>query len=126
VRGATNGIRENHLEAVQETGNLIASDKVQGTNVCNAAGDNLGSIHDIMIDKPSGTVAYAIMSFGGSSGSGTSITLCPGSVLRYDSGKGGYVVVLDKRQLEGAPFPCAAESGRRAPGAFDERQAQPE
>ena len=29
------------MEAVQETGNLIASDKVQGTNVYNAAGENL-------------------------------------------------------------------------------------
>ena len=47
------------MEAVQETGNLIASDKVQGTNVYNAAGDNLGAIYDVMIDKPSGKVAYA-------------------------------------------------------------------
>ena len=91
------------VEAVQETGNLIASDKVQGTNVYNAAGDNLGSIHDIMIDKPSGTVAYAIMSFGGFLGIGNQYHPLPWSVLRYDSGKGGYVVNLDKRQLEGAP-----------------------
>ena len=53
------------MEAVQETGNLIASDKVQGTNVYNTAGESLGAIHDLMIDKPSGKVAYAIMSFGG-------------------------------------------------------------
>ena len=58
------------MEAVQESGRLIASDKVQGTNVYNTAGDNLGTIHDIMIDKPSGVVAYAIMSFGGSLGMG--------------------------------------------------------
>jgi hypothetical protein len=39
------------MEAIQETSSLIASDKVQGTNVYNAAGDTLGSIHDLMIDK---------------------------------------------------------------------------
>ena len=66
------------MEAVQETHHLIASDKVQGTNVYNAAGNNLGSIHDIMIDKPSGTVAYAIMSFGGFLGIGNRLTRCPG------------------------------------------------
>ena len=32
------------MEATQETGNLIASDKVQGTNVYNTAGDNLGAV----------------------------------------------------------------------------------
>ena len=66
------------MEAIQETGNLIASDKVQGTNVYNVAGENLGTIHDVMIDKPSGKVAYAIMSFGGFLGMGTNIILCPG------------------------------------------------
>jgi hypothetical protein len=35
------------MEATQEAGNLIASDKVQGTNVYNTAGDNLGAIHDL-------------------------------------------------------------------------------
>jgi len=87
------------MEAVQETGNLIASDKVQGTNVYNPAGENLGSIHDIMIDKPSGTV----MSFGGFLGTGNQYHPLPWSIPKYDTGKGGYVVNLDKQQLEGAP-----------------------
>ena len=86
------------MEAVQETGNLIASDKVQGTNVYNAAGDNLGAIHDVMIDKPSGKVAYAIMSFGGFLGMGNQYHPLPWSVLKYDTNLGGYVVHLDKRR----------------------------
>jgi hypothetical protein len=69
------------MEATQETGNLIASDKVQGTNVYNTAGDNLGAIHDLMIDKPSGKVAYAIMSFGGFLGIGNQYHPLPWSVL---------------------------------------------
>jgi hypothetical protein len=48
------------MESVQETSSLIAADKVQGTNVYNAAGDNLGSIHDLMIDKVSGKVACGL------------------------------------------------------------------
>jgi PRC-barrel domain len=68
----------------------------------NAAGDNLGAIHDLMIDKPSGKVAYAIMSFGGFLGMGNQYHPLPWSVLKYDTNLGGYVVNLDKPQLEGA------------------------
>ena len=91
------------MEAVQETGTLIASDKVQGTSVFNAEGENLGAIHDLMIDKPTGKVAYAIMSFGGFLGMGNQYHPLPWSILKYDTGAGGYVVNLDKQQLEGAP-----------------------
>ena len=91
------------MEAVQESGNLIASDKVQGTAVYDMAGNSLGSIHDLMIDKPSGKVAYAIMSFGGFLGIGDHYHPLPWSVLKYDTNLRGYVVNLDKRKLEGAP-----------------------
>ncbi len=67
------------MEAVQETGSLIAS--VQGTEVYNTAGENLGAIHDIMIDEPSGKVAYAIMSFGGFLGIGNQYHPLPWSIL---------------------------------------------
>ena len=69
------------MEAVQETGSLIASDKVRGTYVYNAAGDELGSIHDLTIDKLSGKVAYAIISFGGFLGIGNQYHPLPWSVL---------------------------------------------
>ena len=68
-----------------------------------ATGDSLGAIHDVMIDKPSGKVAYAIMSFGGFLGMGNQYHPLPWSVLKYDTNLGGYVVNLDKRQLEGGP-----------------------
>jgi hypothetical protein len=91
------------MEAAQETGKLISSDKVQGTNVYNTTGDNLGAIHDLMMDKASGKVAYAIMSFGGFLGLGNQYHPLPWSVLKYDTNLGGYVVNLDKPRLEGAP-----------------------
>jgi hypothetical protein len=91
------------MDAVRETTTLIAGDKVQGTTVYNTVGDNLGSIHDIMIDKKSGNVAYAIMSFGGFLGIGNEYRPLPWSVLKYDTNLGGYVVNLDKDRLEGAP-----------------------
>ena len=109
------------MEAVQESDRLIASDKVQGTNVYNTAGDNLGTIHDIVIDKPSGVVAYAIMSFGGFLGIGNQYHPLPWSILRYDVDRGGYVANLDKRQLEGAPAYDVGTEPRWEDRAYEER-----
>ena len=41
------------------SGTLIAAEKVQGTTVYNRAGDKLGSVDDIMIDKVSGHAVAA-------------------------------------------------------------------
>jgi len=82
---------------------LIAADKVKGANVYNLAGDRLGSVDDIMIDKVSGRAIYAVMSFGGFLGMGEMYHSLPWATLKYDVEKGGYVVNLDKKQLEGAP-----------------------
>ncbi len=56
-----------------------------------------------MLDKVSGQAIYAIMSFGGFLGMGEKHHPLPWSSLKYDTGKEGYVVDLDKKQLEGAP-----------------------
>jgi sporulation protein YlmC with PRC-barrel domain len=47
------------------THNLIASDRVEGTSVCRPTGEKIGTIQRLMIDKVSGKVAYAVLSFGG-------------------------------------------------------------
>ena len=85
------------------SGTLIAAEKVEGANVYNHQGDKLGTVDDIMIDKVSGKAIYAIMSFGGFLGIGEKYHPLPWSTLRYDEGKGGYVVNLDKQMLEKAP-----------------------
>ena len=82
---------------------IISSDKVEGTTVYNTAGDKLGSIDALMIDKQSGKVRYAVMEFGGFLGMGTDQYPVPWDMLRYDTEKDGYVVPIDKAQLEQAP-----------------------
>lgn len=86
-----------------ETYSLIASDKVEGTDVYNMDREKLGKIHNFMVDKASGQVEYAVMSFGGFLGLGDSYYPIPWRKLEYDTELGGYVVDLDKRVLEGAP-----------------------
>jgi hypothetical protein len=91
------------MDNVTETTNLIAGDKVTGTQVYNKDAENIGKIHDIMIDKKTGQVAYAVMSFGGFLGLGEDYHPIPWSMLTYNSRLGGYVVNLTRTQLEGAP-----------------------
>jgi sporulation protein YlmC with PRC-barrel domain len=85
------------------SGTLIAADKVSGTNVYNLAGDKLGSVDDIMIDKISGRAIYAVLSFGGFLGMGEKYHPLPWATLKYNAQMGGYVINLDKKQLESAP-----------------------
>ena len=85
------------------THDVISSDRVEGTSVYNPAGDKLGSIDDLMIDKHSGQVRYAVLEFGGFLGMGTDRYPLPWDLLKYDLEKEGYVVPVDKDKLDGAP-----------------------
>src|SRR5689334_23132426 len=85
------------------SGTLIAAEKVEGTNVYNLQGEKLGTVDDIMLDKKSGRVIYAVMSFGGFLGMGEKQHPLPWSSLTYDESKGGFVVNLDKNKLQNAP-----------------------
>jgi len=99
---STESFRSENLDS-DETGGLIAASKVNGTNVYNSQGESLGSIYDVMLDKRTGEVAYAVMSFGGFLGIGSEYTPLPWSTLSYDTSEGGYVVDIDKETLEGGP-----------------------
>jgi PRC-barrel domain protein len=90
------------LEA-NETGNLIGSDKVEGTAVYGADRNKIGSIERVMIDKKSGRVSYAVLSFGGFLGIGDDHYPLPWQSLKYDTSLGGYVTGVTEAQLKSAP-----------------------
>jgi hypothetical protein len=87
----------------QETVSLIGSDKVEGTAVYGVDQKKIGSLERVMIDKISGKVAYAVLSFGGFMGIGEDYYPVPWSTLKYDTNLGGYLVNLTKDQLDKAP-----------------------
>ncbi len=101
--------------AVDETDRLIASDKVAGTEVFDRAGKRLGTVYNFMVDKVTGQVAYAVMSFGGFLGLGERFHPLPWRALTYDPARGGYVVDLDRERLEAAPSYGAGEKPWRDP-----------
>ncbi len=102
-------------------GHLIAASKVSGTSVYNVAGDKLGTVYDVMIDKVSGAAAYAVMSFGGFLGIGDKYHPLPWSMLTYDALQGGYVVDLDRDRLEGAPVYASDDGAGWREEGWDQR-----
>jgi sporulation protein YlmC with PRC-barrel domain len=82
---------------------IISSDKVEGTSVYDTGGHKLGSIDDLMVDKLSGQVRYAVMEFGGFLGMGTERFPIPWKVLKYSTAHNGYIVPLNKAILDEAP-----------------------
>ena len=87
----------------KETGNLIGSDKVEGTAVYGADDSKIGSIERVMIDKTSGRVSYAVLGFGGFLGIGNDHYPLPWQSLKYDTNLGGYRTGVTETQLRGAP-----------------------
>ena len=82
---------------------LIASDRVEGTAVRRPNGDMIGHIERLMIDKVSGKVSYAVLSFGGFLGMGHSHYPVPWGALKYDTSLNGFVTNVTENQLRDAP-----------------------
>lgn len=87
----------------RETSDLIGSDKVEGTSVYGSNKEKIGSIERVMIEKRSGKVAYAVLSFGGILGIGDEHYPLPWSTLTYEPSLGGYLTNVSDEQIKGAP-----------------------
>src|ERR1022692_2249320 len=98
----TTATTTNTLES-KETVSLIASDKVEGSAVYGTDQKKIGKLERVMIDKLSGKVAYAVLSFGGFVGMGEDFYPMPWSTLKYDTNLGGYRANLTKDQLDQGP-----------------------
>ena len=79
------------------------SEDVEGTNVYDMKGTKIGEIDHLMIDKISGRVTYAVMSFGGFLGLGHGHYPVPWGALKYDTNLNGYVTGITEQQLKDAP-----------------------
>lgn len=118
----TDGLGRDQTDRVtaDETGTLISADKVQGTAVYDASGERLGTIDSLMLNKRSGKVAYAVMSFGGFLGIGERYHPLPWDKLTYDVDKGGYNVGSTQDELRAGPtysrdeLDSFGDSGRRS------------
>lgn len=107
-------------EAVDTAHRLISSRRVEGTPVYNRGEERLGTIHSVMIEKKSGQVAYALLSFGGFLGLREHVHPVPWTKLTYDVDLDAYVVDLTREQLENAPTLRLDEAERPQGGDYEE------
>jgi PRC-barrel domain len=109
----------------RETSALIGSDKVEGTAVYSLDGTKIGTIERLMIDKISGKVAYAVMSFGGFMGIAEDYYPLPWSMLAYNETFDGYETGVSEEQLTGAPHYGKDQSWDWSSGGIDEYYKMP-
>jgi len=88
--------------ATGHTSAILAS-KVKGTAVYNAAGNKIGHVEDIVLDKLSDRIMFAALGFGGVLGMGEKYAPVPWAMLDYSKERGGYVVPVSEDQIKGAP-----------------------
>ena len=82
---------------------VLAASTLNGDKVRNSAGDDLGSVDEIMIDIPSGRVAYVVLSFGRVLGMGNKLFALPWESMRVDEDEKCFICDVDKQTLENAP-----------------------
>jgi sporulation protein YlmC with PRC-barrel domain len=96
---------------------VLAASTLAGDSVRNSAGEDLGKVDEIMIDIPSGRVAYAVLSFGGVLGMGNKLFAVPWSALTVDEDEKCFVLDVNQKTLESAPgfdkdhWPDMADTG---------------
>ncbi len=87
----------------KRTRRVLSASTLAGDRVRNSAGEDLGKIEELMIDIPSGRIAYAVLSFGGFLGMGNKLFAVPWESLTVDEANHEIVMNVDKQTLENAP-----------------------
>lgn len=82
---------------------VLSASSLAGDRVKNGADEDLGKVTELMIDLPSGRVAYAVLSFGGVLGMGNKLFAVPWNALTLDEDEKHFILNVDKARLENAP-----------------------
>jgi len=83
---------------------LVASDRVEGTQVRRSDGTKVGTVERLMIDKTSGKVAYAVLTFGGFMGVGAKHIPVPWDRMKYSVALDAFEINLSDEELSRAPL----------------------
>lgn len=81
----------------------MRSSTIVDSAVRNLKGDDLGKIHELMIDVATGRIAYAVLAYGGFLGMGDKLFAIPWEALMKRSDERQYVLDLDEETLKTAP-----------------------
>jgi sporulation protein YlmC with PRC-barrel domain len=82
---------------------VVKASEITGTKVKNMAGENLGEINEVVLDKAQGKISYLVLDFGGLFSFGNKFFAMPWSLFTYDEKDGNYILKLDKERLKNSP-----------------------
>lgn len=82
---------------------VMAASTLEGNDVVNNQGEDLGNIKEIMLDVMGGRIAYAVLSSGGFLGMGDKLFAIPWGALTLDTDRHCFILDVDKEHLKNAP-----------------------
>ena len=82
---------------------VVSASKIIGEAVINRQNENLGKIHELVIDAQDGRLAYAVLSFGGFMGMGNKLFAMPWKAFEFAKTENKLVLNVDKEKLKNAP-----------------------
>jgi len=88
----------------EHNGNVVkVKDEVISVSVKNPQNESLGDICEVMVDKVSGRVAYAVLDSGSFLGMGGKLFALPWNALHYNPNDQCFILNVEKEKLKNAP-----------------------
>ena len=82
---------------------VFPASEVLKSDVRNAAGEDLGEVHEIMLDVATGRIAYAVLAYGGVLGVGEKFFAIPWDMFAQVPGEDYWILNLTREELDRAP-----------------------
>jgi sporulation protein YlmC with PRC-barrel domain len=82
---------------------IVQASKIIGEAVINRQNDELGKIHELVIDAKDGRVSYAVLASGGFMGMGNKLFAMPWQAFDFASTENKLVIDVEKDKLKAAP-----------------------
>ncbi|HET9031411.1 MAG TPA: PRC-barrel domain-containing protein [Dokdonella sp.] len=85
------------------TNKFMSATTLIGDGINNPQGESLGDLKEIMLDTTTGTIAYAVVSYGGILGMGDKLFAVPWKAFSIDHANHKLVLNVSKERLKDAP-----------------------
>ena len=82
---------------------IVSASRIIGEAVINRQNEDLGKIHELVIDAKEGRLAYAVLSTGGFMGMGNRLFAMPWQAFEFASTENKLILNVDKEKLKAAP-----------------------
>ena len=82
---------------------VVPASKIIGETVVNRQNENVGKIHELVIDARKNRIFYAVLSFGGFLGMGNKLFAMPWEAFEFSATENKLILNVDKEKLKAAP-----------------------